>query len=104
MKTFFSWLAVLVVILFLAGCSPRGFLFTKTTMPMDVDFSETPDGSHYGEGKIKHLHYYVDVVWGSNTIGDIARQNGIETIYFADLETLSVLGIFNLYTVRVYGE
>ncbi len=104
MKTFSSCLAALVVILFLAGCSPRGFLFTKATMPLDADLSETPNGSRYGKGNIKHLHYYVDVVWGSNAIGDVARQNGIETIYFADLEKLSVLGIFNLYTVRVYGE
>ena len=34
----------------------------------------------------------------------IAKENGIETIYYADLETLSILGIWNQYTVHVYGK
>ena len=104
MKCLSSRLTILAVILLLAGCSPKGFLFTKATMPLDVNFSQTPSGSHYGRGNVKHFHYYADVMWGSNTIGDIARQNGIETVHYADLETLSVLGLFNLYTVHVYGE
>lgn len=104
MKYLLSRLTILVVTLLLAGCSPRGFLFTKTTMPLDINLSQTASGSHHGRGNVKHLHYYVDVMWSSNAIGDIARQNGIETIHYADVETLKVLGIFNRYTVHVYGE
>ncbi len=104
MKCLSSCLTILAVALLFAGCSPRGFLFTKTTMPLDINLSQTPKGSHHGRGNVKHLHYYVDVMWSSNAIGDIARQNGIETVHYADLETLRVLGIFNRYTVHVYGE
>ena len=104
MKCLSSCLTILAVALLLAGCSPRGFLFTKATMPLDINFSQAPKGSHHGRGNVKHLHYYVDVMWSSNAIGDIARQNGMETIHYAYLETLRVLGIFNRYTVHVYGE
>ena len=104
MKCLSSRLTILAVILLFSGCSPRGFLFTKATMPLDINFSQTPRGSDHGKGNVKHLHYYADVMWGSNTIGDIAGQNGIETIHYADVETLKVLGIFNRYTVHVYGE
>jgi len=104
MKCLLSRLTILAVALILAGCSPRGFLFTKATMPLDINLSQTPKASHHGQGNVKHLHYYVDVMWSSNAIGDIARQNGIKTVHYADLETLRILGIYNRYTVHVYGE
>jgi hypothetical protein len=73
-------------------------------MPLDTNLSHTRKGTYHNKGNVKHLHFYVDVMWSSNAIGDIARRNGIKTVYFADLETLSVLGIFKRYTVHVYGE
>jgi len=47
---------------------------------------------------------YSGVAGDSNAIGDIARKNGINTLYYADLETLSVLTIWRQYTVHVYGQ
>ncbi len=92
-----------LMILVVTGC---GMIYTHITVPVDINVSETPRGlANSGEGDIKHIHYsYVDVRWDSNAIGDIARQNELETIYFADIETLSILGIWNQYTVHVYGE
>jgi hypothetical protein len=46
----------------------------------------------------------IDVMWSSNAIGDIAKKNGIETIYFADLEVRRILYIWNQYTVHIYGK
>lgn len=104
MKYLFSGLVILAFILTVMGCSPKGFLFTKSTMPLDIDLSRTPRGSRHGEGKVKHIHYYVDLMWSNNSIGDIAKQNSMNTVYYADLETLSVLSIFNMYTVHIYGK
>ncbi len=104
MKNPFFHLAVLAVILFFSGCAPRGFLYTKTTMPLDVNLSKTSSGLNHAKGNIKQIHYYVDVRWDSNSFGDIARQNGFETVYFADLETLSILGIWTQQIVHVYGK
>jgi len=54
------------------------------------------------------VHYfpiYVDIVWDSNAIGDIARAQGIDEIYYADMETLSVVfGIWSQRTVHIYGK
>ena len=37
-------------------------------------------------------------------IGDIARQHGLEEVYFADLETLSILGYWEQQWVHIYGR
>ena len=84
---------------------PKGTIYSHTTRPLDLNFSKTPKGGGRGEeGDIKHFYYYVHVLWDTNAIGDIAKQNGIETIYYADIETLKVLGYWNQYTVHIYGK
>jgi len=68
--------------------------------------SETPSELNHAQGNIKHFQYqyYVDVRWGSNSIGEIAKENGFERVYFADMEKFSILGIWNKYTVHIYGQ
>lgn len=34
----------------------------------------------------------------------IAKANGIETVYFADQEMFSILGIWTSHKVIIYGE
>ena len=51
------------------------------------------------------LYYRVlSVGWGDCSIEAAARSAGIKRIAFADYELLSVLGLFNQITVRVFGE
>lgn len=89
----------------LSSCSAPGVIFTRITEPLDLDFDETPIHPSEGQANIKHLQYnQVQVQWDSNAIGDIAKQAGFQKIYYADLETLSVLGLWNQYTVHVYGS
>jgi len=107
MKNISHHFTVLVVIIFTTGCghiSPRGAIYTHITTPLDINLSQTPSGTDDGEGDIKHFSYRVHVMWDSNAIGDIAKRNGLETIYFADLETLKILGLWNRYTVHVHGR
>jgi hypothetical protein len=92
--------------LLLAGCA-TGFIYTQTTRPLTLNFHETPSGvgeRNEGEGDVKRFRYYVDIMWDSNAIGRIAKEHGFETVYYADLETLSVLGIWNQRFVHVYGK
>ena len=92
--------------------SLRGFLYYHNTEPLDVHFAGTPVYHRLaeGEGDVKQVsvHYfpiYVDIVWDSNAIGDIAFHQGIDEIYYADMETLSVFfGFFSRRTVRIYGK
>ena len=99
---------ILVLILFIIGCrgfSPRGIIYTNIVTPLDVNLSQTPKGVNQCEENIKHLSLrYVSMSWDSAAIGEIAKQNGIEQVYFADIETLSVLMIWSQYTVHIYGK
>jgi hypothetical protein len=104
MKRLCFYLFIIAGILVLAGCTPRGLLYTHIRTPLDINMSQTPADGKNNHGDLKHIPFYVDVMWDSNAIGDIAKQNGIETVYFADLETLRILIFWNQYTVHVYGK
>ena len=104
MKRLCFYLFIIAGILVLAGCTPRGLLYTHIRTPLDINMSQTPADGKNIHGDLKHFPFYVDVMWDSNAIGDIAKQNGIETIYYADLETLRILIFWNKYTVHVYGQ
>jgi hypothetical protein len=104
MKKHLFSLAVLVIALSLTGC---GAIYTHTIEPLDVNLDRTPFVANSEKGSIKHLYVpYVRIhgLWDSNAIGDIAKREGIDTIYFVDLEVLKVLGIWNQYTVHIYGK
>ena len=118
--------ASLFAVLF-SGC--RGIVYTRTVTPLSTDFDRTPCDWHSGldsrealpwfnlrvtadpeagktgSGNVLHVAYDIyDARWDSNAIGDIALRHGMETVYFADLERLSILRLFNSYTVHVYGR
>lgn len=104
MKRLCFYLFIIAGILVLAGCTPRGLLYTHIRTPLDINMSQTPADGKNIHGDLKHFPFYVDILWDSNAIGDIAKQNGIETVYYADLETLRILIFWNQYTVHVYGQ
>ncbi len=99
-----AFLFVVLLIVSLTGCG-MGLLYTHTISPLDLNSNQTPLVIESEEGDVKHLSYsLVDVQWDSNAIGDIARENGIETVYFADIEFFSILGIWTQDTVHIYGR
>jgi hypothetical protein len=104
MKRVCIYLFLISGILLLAGCTPYGLLYTHIKKPLDTNMSQTPVSDSKGQGDIKHFRFYVDVMWDSNAIGDIAKKHGIDTVYYVDIEMLSVLTIWNQYTVHVYGQ
>ena len=104
MKRLCFYLFIVAGILVLAGCAPRGLLYTHIRTPLDINMFQTPADGKNVHGDLKHIPFYVDILWDSNAIGDIAKQNGIETVYYADLETLRILIFWNQYTVHVYGK
>ena len=88
---------------FLGGCA-SGRIFTYTTEPLTTNLHETPYVSTGNSGDVKRFDYYVSVEWDENGIGEIARKHGFEEVYYADLETLSVLGIWTQRRVHAYGR
>jgi hypothetical protein len=102
-----SW-ALLASVLLLGGCGilpPRGLLYTHTTTPLDVNHNVTPREKLTDKGEIKRFSYSLaNVAWDSNAIGDIAKRNGIEVVYYVDKETFSILRIWSRRIVHVYGK
>lgn len=91
------------------GCM-HGLVYTHYTRPLTTHFDRTPVGDGFvAEGNVKDLNLrynaflFVRVLWDENSIGSIAKQAGFSEIYYADLETFSVLGIWSQYSVHVYG-
>lgn len=88
----------------LTGCG-MGAIYTHTVRPLTPDMHGTPVGSVESTGNIKHLSIsVVSLAWDSNAIGDLAKKKGLSEVYFADIETLSILGFWSQYTVHVYGR
>ena len=88
----------------LSSCA-TGLIYSHTTRPLVTDLRGTPLGDVTASQNVKHFRYQnFDFQWSSNAIGDIAKNHGIQEVYYADLETLSILGIWSQYHVHVYGR
>lgn len=85
------------------GCA-RGFIYNHTTVPLVTDFKKTPAGERSERNDVKSFRYYVRVDWDENAIGAVAKEHGLEEIYYADIETLSVLRIWTQRWVHVVGR
>lgn len=83
----------------LSGC-----LYSHTVRPLTTNLNGAPVVETSARADVKEFDYYVRVVWDSNGIGDIGRRNGFEEVYYADLETLRILGIWKQRWVHVYGR
>ena len=111
MHTIHRMFVVLALCLLLAGCA-GGVLFHSGIYSHTVEpltFNRNPTELERSmqpiKGDIREIQYYVSVQWGTNGIGDVAKKNGMNTVYYADLERLRVLfGIWQQDIVHVYGR
>ena len=103
--------AALALGLTACGTGPLvGLVYTNVKLPLTRDLHATPvptapprsKGVIESKEPITGLGLYARV--NSNAIGDIARQNGIDRLYFADQEVFSILGIWKTHRVILYGE
>jgi hypothetical protein len=102
---------VLVFGLSACGTGPLvGLVYTNVKLPLTRDLHATPlpttpprsDRVIEIKEPISGLGLYARV--NSNAIGEIARQNGIKTLYFADQEVFSILGVWKTHRVILYGQ
>lgn len=87
----------------LAGCGTGAF-YHRVTLPLDINFNNTPVHPPASRGSTKEFRYYVDVQWDSNGIGDIAKKAGLSKIYYADRTVWSIAGVWTQVFVTLYGE
>lgn len=103
--------AALALGLTACGTGPLvGLVYTDVRLPLTRDLHATPVPS--GPPKSKQVIEIKEPITGlglyarvnSNAIGDIARQNHLKRLYFADQEVFSILGIWKTHRVILYGE
>jgi len=91
------------LLLGLTGCT--GLIYTHIVEPLDVNLNDTPVfTTRPAKGDVKRIRYYVEIEWDSRGIGDVAKKAGMTEVYYADLETLTVLGVWTQRFVHVYGR
>lgn len=106
-------LGLAAAVLTVAACAnvrPFGLIYTNTRYPLTENLHNTPAPANPpSNGRtleikepITGLGLYARV--DSNAIGDIAQQNGMHTLYFADQQIFSILGIWTTVKTILYGE
>ena len=108
-------LLISLLAILLSGCAVlgqdpiTGYLVTNTVVPYTLDLDETPVVEGRGEGSIirirepfTNIGLYSEV--STNAIGEIARERGLQKVYFADLETFTIFSIWRSHTLVIYGE
>ena len=98
------------LVLILAGLGfslLSGCLYVHTVEPFTTDMSRTPVGTIQKTGSVQVIAFppnYQLVAWGKAAIGEVAKREAMNEVYFADLETFSILHVWNKYTLHVYGK
>lgn len=82
-----------------------GLIYTHTREPLMINANATKvSGNNDSSGSVKDLQIQtLRVTWSDNSIGDIARKAGMDTVYYADMETMRILGFWTTQTVHIYG-
>jgi TRL-like protein family len=99
-------LLAIAVAFLVSGCA-TGVLYTHTFQPLTLDMHRTPVAHTEKTGSIKLITCPRGiglVAWDSAAIGEVAKKQGLREVDFADLETLSILRIWNEYTIHIYGK
>ena len=116
MKRLLVTLATALVVAYtLAGCVGHGsvyglrgtgFLFTHVREPLmkNLHLTHVPNGNRSQGTMMEVAVSGVRVNWSDNSIGSIAKAAGLKTLYYADIQRTSVLGIWRSQTVYLYGE
>ena len=102
------------ILVLLTGCASevpvRGLIYTRLKYPLTWDLNATPMppvkpyDAKIIEIKEPFSGLGVNARLNSNAIGEIAKAHGMKTLYFADQESFSILGIWTSHKVILYGR
>lgn len=109
-----AFLVSAAMLILLTGCSSSGplpgFLYTNVTYPLTRDLEASPMPPDMPrDAKIIEVRepfsgLGINARLHANAIGEIARAHGLKTLYFADQERFSILGIWTSHKVILYGR
>ena len=88
-----------------------GGIYSHTVEPLTFNPAPTDLqlGEKEGRGRINQFQYpltsAISVRLGKNGLGDVAKAQGIGTIYYADIERWSAaFGLWSMEVVHIYGR
>lgn len=105
-----SRVLVAVLALVMSGCAGQGVLYTRVISPHSLDFRNAPIGSktcRINEHILKEPFSGagLSASFTSRIVEEAAHTAGITNLYYADLETLSILkGIYQRKTLILCGD
>lgn len=111
-RRWIAQLLAMVVLLCLSGCGTGpliGLVYTNVKLPLTADLNATPvpDTPPASDRIVEIKEPFTGIGMYArvsvNAIGEIALQNGVETLYFADQEVFSILGVWKTNRVFLYG-
>ena len=104
-----------VMFLLLSGCSSfdsvglSGYVLTNTRRPYTEDLHDTPAILSQSDGTIIKIQepfsgmgMYAE--FNTNAIGDLAKKYNMKKVYYAELQTFDLLGIWREKKLFLYGE
>ena len=112
MKTIGRKIVLLSLSIVIAGCANgvlfNGGLFSHIVQPLTLNSNSTEvsNSMKQARGYVNEVQYQVfSVRIGENGIGQVAKEHGLETIYFADIESWSaIFGLWQMNVVHIYGR
>ena len=90
-----------------AGCytapvmPPSGWVYSQVRAPLDTDLARTSLGK---SGEASTTCILGMVATGDCSVQAAAKSAGLTTVNHADYEYYNVLGVYQRFTVRVYGN
>lgn len=86
-----------------------GAVYTRVKHPLTSNLDRTPTAEAAGSGKIIRIKepvsgYGIYAEFNSNAIGEVARRHGLKTLYYADIERVSILGIWRHDEITLCGK
>ncbi len=106
-------LLLIITVSLLFGCGGQtlvGIIYTNVRLPLTRNLDNTPmPDKEPPSSKVLEIKepltgagLYAQI--DANAIGAIAKNNGMETLYFADQQIFSVLGVWGSNKTILYGE
>ena len=108
------WPALFVSFLMLSACAASppmiGMLYNHIQQPLTEALHNTPmPAQPLSSGNVLEIRepftglgFYGRI--NSNAMGPIAKEHGLKNLYFADEDYFSLLGVWSLKRVHLYGD
>ena len=110
------WILATLCAAVLCGCGgpqaavvpPRAFIYTHFSAPLKTDYTGGDLGTKKGTTTCRYIlvpwPVDTDVAWDEAAMRRAAREGNIAHVKAADYEYMSVLGIYQEFTVYAYGD